>query len=535
MLLQDTLENSRMRYQDKTALVGENRRVRYAEADDTANRIGRGLVENGVRRGDRVLIFTRDRVEAVLSLFGVLRAGAAFTVIPDTGRAPYIEHLSRVTEPSAVLVDPDLLHILEEAGVTRTPARIILTRPPGEGREIPYDSTEDFGTLPADKPPVRAIDLDLASLIFTSGSKGSPKGIMLTHLNMVAAARSISRYIGNTPDDVILNVLPLSFDYGLYQVLMAFLFGGTVVLEPSFAYPVRILQLIQNEGITGFPVLPTVCAILERLQIFREGSFPGVRYVTNTGAALPPVSIQALRRSFPNAKVFSMYGLSECKRVSYLPPEEIDTRPLSVGKAMPNCEVWLVDEKGLRLPDGSTGELVVRGSNVALGYWRMPEETIRTFRPGSLPGERTLYTGDIFRTDEDGYLYFLGRRDDMLKCRGQKVSPREIEDAVLRLPGVLEAVAVGYPDPVLGHAIRLYLVSEEGLERSSDEIRKYLQSQLEDFKVPKVIEICRELPRNSSGKADRLMLSGAAEKLMETASPWAVPPTTPTATGKASP
>jgi acyl-CoA synthetase (AMP-forming)/AMP-acid ligase II len=217
-----------------------------------------------------------------------------------------------------------------------------------------------------------------------------------------------------------------------------------------------------------------------------------------------------------------MYGLSECKRVSYLPPEEIDTRPLSVGKAMPNCEVWLEDESGNRLPDGSVGELVVRGSNVALGYWRMPEETEAAFRPGPFPGERVLHTGDLFRTDNEGYLYFLGRKDDMLKCRGQKVYPREIEDAALGMPGVLEAVAVGFPHDILGQAIRLYLVCEEGNARKPAEIKNYLVPRLEEYKVPGIIEICGELPRNISGKADRLVLKYAAEQLKEAPSPWAL-------------
>lgn len=376
--------------------------------------------------------------------------------------------------------------------------------------------------------------MDLAGLMFTSGSKGIPKGIMLTHLNMITAAQSIISYIGNSPDDIILNVLPLSFDYGLYQVLMAFLFGGTVVIEPSFSFPVRILKLIEEEHITGFPVLPTICAILEKLHMFRENTYSGIRYITNTGAALPPTSIKSLMRSFPNARVFSMYGLSECKRVSYLPPEEIISRPLSVGKAMPNCEVWLEDEEGRRLPNGSIGELVVRGSNVARGYWRMPEETEKTFHPGPLPGERVLHSGDLFRTDGEGYLYFLGRKDDILKCRGQKVSPREIEDAALGIPGTLEAVAVGFPDDILGHAIRLYLVFEDGKEQTSEEIRIYLHSQLEDFKIPTVIEVCSELPRNNSGKTDRLILSAMAEKLVGNPSPWALNISMFTPTGKAS-
>ncbi|MHB9029179.1 MAG: class I adenylate-forming enzyme family protein [Candidatus Latescibacterota bacterium] len=523
MLLQQFLEKSSQRFPEKTALVSEGLRIGYSELDGNANRIARGILDLGVRRGDRVLVFTRSRPEAVLSIFGALKAGAVFSVVPDTARAANIQHLTEVTEPGAILVDPDLLPVLEEAGIQAGESRrIVLTRLPGEKGSIPHPSFDDFASLSGEKPDIPIIDIDLASLIFTSGSRGAPKGIMLTHLNMISAAQSIISYIGNREDDIILDVLPLSFDYGLYQALMAFAFGGTVVIEPSFAYPVRILKLLEEEAVTGFPVLPTICALLEKLRLFRESRFPGIRYVTNTGAALPPGSIRALRRSFPEARIFSMYGLSECKRVSYLPPGEIDARPLSVGKAMPNCEIWLEDESGSRLPNGAAGELMVRGANVALGYWRMPEETEAAFRPGSLPGERVLHTGDLFRTDDEGYLYFLGRKDDMLKCRGQKVYPREIEDAALGMPGILEAVAVGFPDDILGHAIRLYLVFEDGMARKSDEIKKYLISRLEDYKVPGMIDVCSELPRNTSGKADRLVLKNTAEQLKEAPSPWAL-------------
>lgn len=532
MLLHDFLGNGRARSGNKIAIVCDTRRLSYTELDRAANRIAWGLIGTGVRKGDRVLIFTRDRAEAVESIFGTLRAGAVFTVVSDTARMQYFQHLLRATEPAAVIISPDLLPMVEVSGDT-TPPPLILTRRTPVLREKCPVSLEDFDLHADDPPPVRIIDLDLASLIFTSGTKGVPKGIMLTHRNMVSAAHSIVEYIGNREDDILLNVLPLSFDYGLYQVLMTFLFGGTVVVEPSFAFPVRILKLLESEHITGFPVLPTICALMEKLRMFREGIFPDVRYVTNTGAALPLTSIRALRRSFPNARIFSMYGLSECKRVSYLPPEEIETRPLSVGLAMPNCEVWLVDKKGRRLPDGSTGELVVRGSNVAPGYWRMPGETARTFPPGPLPGERILRSGDIFRTDNDGYLYFVGRRDDMLKCMGQKVSPREIEDAAYRIPGVLEAVAVGYPDEVMGHAIRLYLVFSEGEEKSHEAIRQFLRIHLEDFKIPKMLDICSDLPRNSSCKADRLLLTATAERMPGRPSPWTLFETEHTETGGA--
>src|SRR6185369_8954933 len=240
------------------------------------------------------------------------------------------------------------------------------------------------------------IDADLAAIIYTSGSTGDPKGVMLTHLNMVSAARSISSYLELQADDVILCALPLAFDYGLYQILMAFLKGATVILERSFAFPVKVLQTMAHERVTVFPGVPTMFSLLMNLKTLREHPLPALRKITNTAAALSEEHIRQLRSLFPQALLYSMYGLTECKRVTYLPPEQLDVRPTSVGRGMPNEEVWLVDAAGQRLPNGATGELVIRGSNVMRGYWDKPEQTAQRLKPGPIAGEVVLYSGDIF-------------------------------------------------------------------------------------------------------------------------------------------
>ena len=265
---------------------------------------------------------------------------------------------------------------------------------------------------------------------------------MLTHLNIVSAATSITTYLENTPDDIIINLLPLSFDYGLYQVLMAFKVGGTIVLERSFTYPHTVIETIIREKVTGLPIVPTISAVLLQLDL-SPYKFPDLRYISNTAAALPTHHIIRLRELFPHVRIYSMYGLTECKRVSYLPPDQIDIRPTSVGRGMPNEEVYIVDEKGQRVPPGVVGELVVRGSNVMKGYWELPEETEEKLKPGPFPGEKVLYTGDLFRMDEEGYLYFFGRKDDIIKTRGEKVSPKEVEDVLYSLPGIAEAAVIG--------------------------------------------------------------------------------------------
>jgi acyl-CoA synthetase (AMP-forming)/AMP-acid ligase II len=317
---------------------------------------------------------------------------------------------------------------------------------------------------------------------------------------MVSAAHSITTYLYNNENDVIINMLPLSFDYGLYQILMGFKIGGTVVLEKSFAYPYQIVDALIKEKVTGFPGVPTIFAILLKMKDLDKYDFSSLRYITNTAAALPVSHIKRLRQIFPKAKLYSMYGLTECKRVSYLPPADLDRKPTSVGRGMPNEEVYIVNEKGERVEPGEIGELVVRGSNVMLGYWEMPEESAKCLKNGDYPGEKVLYTGDLFKMDEEGYLYFIARKDDIIKCKGEKVSPKEIENVLYSLEGILEAAVVGIPDEILGQAIKAYVAIEKGANLTDKDILRYCSQHLENYMVPKYLEIRESLPKTVTGK-----------------------------------
>ncbi|MEO0247930.1 MAG: AMP-binding protein [candidate division WOR-3 bacterium] len=336
---------------------------------------------------------------------------------------------------------------------------------------------------------------------------GNPKGVMLSHRSIISAIRSITSYLENNEDDIILDTLPLSFDYGLYQVLMAASFGGTVVLERSFAFPYRVVQRMIQERVTGFPGVPTICAILLGLNGLERFDFSSLRYITNTAAALPLHHVQFLRRVFPHVRIYSMYGLTECKRVSYLPPEDLERKPGSVGKAMPNEEVWLEDETGNRLGPGQIGELIVRGSNVMSGYWGLPEESNRVLKSGIYPGESVLKTGDLFRMDEEGYLYFVGRKDDMIKSRGERISPREIEDCINSVEGVAECAVVGVPDEILGQAIVAFVRCLDGARITGDRVLKQCKKNLEDFMVPKEVYFVSTFPKTSTGKIDKRALA----------------------------
>jgi len=326
-------------------------------------------------------------------------------------------------------------------------------------------------------------------------------------LNMVTAVRSITTYLQNTADDKILNCLPLSFDYGLYQILMAAAFGGTVVQESHFAYPARIVNLLTQENITGFPIVPAMSAMLQNLQSIKECAFPHVSYITNTGQALPQSHIRWLQEVFPRARIYSMYGLTECKRTLFLPPEEINLRPGSVGKAIPNTEVWLVDESGDRINRPFTeGELVVRGATIMQGYWNKPEATARILKEGPFSGERCLYTGDIFYYDEDGYLYFVSRRDSQIKRGGERISPREIELVIEQIPGVIEAAVIPVADEILGNELKALITLEKGMTVTTGDISRTCKRELESFKVPRYIEIRDRLPKSSNGKIDKKAL-----------------------------
>jgi amino acid adenylation domain-containing protein len=505
MRVEEFLEQSARLTPEKTALVCQEGRFTYAELDRLANRLAGALEREGIRRGDRVAVFLDNSVEAVVSIFGVLKLGAVFLMVNATTKTEKLAYILNNCRAAGLISNGKQRHIAAEAGCQIPSLRVaILT-----GGGNPSASMGGLRVLhwdqalseQSDRRPLKAaIDIDLATIIYTSGSTGFPKGVMMTHLSMVTAADSITRYLENTKEDVILSALPLSFDYGLYQVLMGFKVGATVVLEKSFAFPQVILNQLHHERVTGFPLVPTMAALLLQIKTLAPGQFPSLRYITNTAASLPPAHITQLRRLFPSTKLYLMYGLTECKRVSYLPPDQLDARPTSVGKAMPNTEAWIVDEQGRRVGPGIIGELVVRGGHVMAGYWEMEEETAKTLTPGPVAGERLLHTGDLFRADEEGYLYFVGRKDDIIKTRGEKVSPTEVEHVLYGIEDVVEAAVVGVPDEILGQAIKASIVLRQGSTLTDKKILAHCQQHLEDFMVPQYIERRPSLPKTESAK-----------------------------------
>ncbi|WP_448206189.1 class I adenylate-forming enzyme family protein [Azospirillum sp. sgz302134] len=519
-LVHQFLSETAARTPERTALVSGDATVSFAELDRQSDAIARALQSAGVMRGDRVAVMLENSIEYVAGLFGALKAGAVYVPVNPSTKADKLAY---------ILTDADVRALIAPAALARqvVPAvgevpHLVTTLwvgpavPAGAGglsyTDVVSAALHSTDRTPIDRLPIDRglIDQDLAAILYTSGTTGRPKGVMLSHANLVNTTWSISTYLENRPDDVVLCVLPLTFGYGLSQVLTGARVGFTVILERSFAFPADTLARMVKHRVTGLPGVPTFFSTLLGMEALKSADLSSLRYVTNAAAPMATAHINRLRERFPDAAFYSMYGMTECcTRICYLDPRDLDAKTASVGRAIPNCEAYVVDEHGQRATPGVVGELVVRGANVMRGYWNRPEETAKRLRTGPL-GETLLYTGDLFTTDADGYLYFVSRKDDVFKCRGEKVSPKEVENALYELDAVAEAAVVGVPDAADGMAVKAYVVPRAGAALSEAIIRQHCRGRLESHLVPKFVEIRDELPKTESGKIKRALLADIA-------------------------
>lgn len=499
-VLAETLERTAVIRPEATAIVVDGCEHTYAELMRAARNLAYSLQERGLRRGERVAIYMYNSWVGVVSIYGTLLAGGVLLVVnPQTPKAK-LDFLLGDSGASFLLADARLLHGDRNEFELRGDVTVLVTSAESGDQPGQHDPLEPLLYNWGDPAPSGTIPVDLAALIYTSGSTGNPKGVMLSHQNMVFTLGSVIEYLGLRREDRILNVLPLAYSYGLYQLLMSVSIGATLVLAKSFAYPAEVADRIRDSNVTVLPGVPTMFAGLISLAGSSGASFPTVRIVTNAAAALPEPFVKPLERVFPHAGIYKMYGMTECKRISYLSPELVHSKPGSVGKAIPGTEVFLADENGRRLAFGESGILHVRGPHVMLGYWNQPELTAKVLRAGAYPGDRVLITGDHFRWDEEGFLYFLGRSDDIINSRGEKVSPTEVEDVIFDIPGVLEAAVVGVPDEVSGEKVRAYVVLKPGAAVAERDIRRACMARLESVKVPQDVVIVSELPKTLTGK-----------------------------------
>ena len=510
-LIWHLLRESARRAPQKEALVHGEERLTYGEAAQRVNGLAAALRSAVLRRGDRIGIYLEASVPQVVSIFGISRAEGVFVPINALLHAEQVQHIARDCGMKGLITTPGKLAKLGEV-LSQIPSLEFLVIV-GEGDlpdiSLPMYRYEEFcrRTLPAGWPET-SIEKDLAAILYTSGSTGKPKGVMLSHANVVAGSRIVSTYLGITENERILAVLPFSFDAGMNQLMTAFEKGGTCVLI-NFVFAREIVQTLLKEKITGLAGVPTLWSLLAQPNsTLAKQPLPHLRYITNTGGAMPQAVLKALREVLPAAKIFLMYGLTEAFRSTYLPPEELDRRPTSMGKAIPDTEILVLNEQGQLCKPGEPGELVHRGPTVSLGYWNRPEDTARALRPNPLlppelgACEKVCYSGDLVKMDDDGFLYFIGRRDTMIKSSGFRISPTEVEEVLFQCGKLRGAAVIGIPDDTLGQTIKAFLVPKDGNALDTDALLAYCAEKMPRYMVPKAFEVMSELPKTSSGKVD---------------------------------
>jgi acyl-CoA ligase (AMP-forming) (exosortase A-associated) len=503
-----------------TALLFKDTALTYAELHREVEAAAGGLLNLGVTAGERVAVYLPKQPETVFGLFGAAAAGASFVPVNPLFKPRQVAYILAHCNVRVLITSGQRLKLLEEilADCPDLHTVIVVEEQPPALTSKPRQSIlayPAFSTAADDaSPPHRRIDTDMAAILYTSGSTGNPKGVVLSHRNMVAGARSVASYLGNTADDRVLAVLPLSFDAGLSQLTTAFSVGASVVLM-DYLLPRDVIRAVARHGVSGLAAVPPLWNQLMGLE-WPEEAVQSLRYITNTGGAMPVPTTRALQAALPNTSIFLMYGLTEAFRSTYLPPEQVDTRPESMGKAIPNAEILVINEQGRECKPGEPGELVHRGPLVAMGYWNDPQKTAERFKPS--PGqaaeipitELAVWSGDQVMKDEEGYLYFISRKDEMIKTSGYRVSPTEVEEVVYGSSLVAGAAALGLPHATLGQAILLVASHPEGItdtEQLREQLLAHCRKELPNFMVPLEVVVRDSLPHNQNGKIDRRALA----------------------------
>jgi acyl-CoA ligase (AMP-forming) (exosortase A-associated) len=498
---------------DRPALTFGEETLDFTTLDRRVRDLAAGLARLGLPRGERLGIYLDKRLETVESIFAASAAGLVFVPVNPLLKAAQVTHVLGDCDVRVLVTSSARwAQLRDEAGVLPALEHVVLvdaaaTEDSGALRLHAYD--ELLGPAEASSDRVSGVDSDIAAILYTSGSTGRPKGVVLSHRNLLVGAESVSTYLGNTAEDVILSALPLSFDAGLSQLTTAYAVGAHVVLV-NYLLPADVPRLCARHGVTGLTCVPPLWLQLTSVDWPPEAR-QRLRYFANTGGRMPRHTLDNLRALFPDAAPFLMYGLTEAFRSTYLEPDQVDRRPDSIGQAIPDAEILVVRPDGVLAGPGEEGELVHRGPLVALGYWNDPERTAARFKP--LPGvpatwrqpELAVWSGDTVVADEEGYLYFVGRDDDMIKTSGYRVSPTEVEEAAYATGLVGDAVALGIEDAGLGQRIVLVATGASGALDTAALISA-LRRGLPRFMVPAEVRVLDELPRSPNGKFDRVLL-----------------------------
>ncbi|MGK5055392.1 acyl-CoA ligase (AMP-forming), exosortase A system-associated [Janthinobacterium sp. LB2P49] len=514
-LIHDLIFESAQRAPQAPALSWQGEQLSYCALAQSVREAASTLLTLGLQRGARVAVYLEKRPENVSAMFGAAAAGGVFVPVNPLLRPDQVAYILADCNVAILVTSRERLAQLGPALAACPDLQTVLLTGEGDAdaslgkvRLLPWNA------MPAAGAPAplwhAAIDTDMAAILYTSGSTGRPKGVVLSHRNMLAGALSVSGYLRNTPQDRILCVLPLSFDYGLSQLTTAFASGACAVLM-NYLLLRDIVEAVEQEAITGLAAVPPLWVQLSQL------SWPlstPLRYITNSGGVMQRATLDRLRQLLPRTQVYLMYGLTEAFRSTYLAPEQLERRPDSIGQAIPNAEVLVLRPDGSMCDADEPGELVHRGALVALGYWNDAARTAERFKPlppqasGLVLPELAVWSGDTVRRDADGYLYFVGRSDDMIKTSGYRVSPAEVEEVAYASGLVGEAAALGLPHAVLGQAIALLVTPAPGVELVRDSVLAVCRARLPSYMVPQWVEI-RDgvLPRNPNGKIDRPLLA----------------------------
>ena len=526
-LLFDLVRASALRDPAATALESGPEAMTYGRLAQSTGQFANGILALGLARGERVAVYLEKRFETVVAMFGVTLAGGIMVPINPALKPMQVQHILRDCDVRILVTSSErLTALLPILPACTGLSHVIVTTPADPGLPTAPAPVHDWRAL-ADAPPRpghRLIDADPAAIFYTSGSTGHPKGVVVSHRNLVVGAQSVASYLDNSADDALLAALPLSFDAGFSQLTTAFLSGARVALL-NYLLPQDVLNAVDRYAITGLTAVPPLYIQLARLE-WPAGAAHSLRYFASTGGHMPREVLAVLRQRLPAARPFLMYGLTEAFRSTYLPPEQIDRRPDSIGRAIPNAEVLVLRPDGTPCDPDEPGELVHRGALVALGYWNDAQATAERFRnlpADALPHLRNVplpavavFSGDTVRADADGFLYFVGRRDDMIKTSGYRVSPVEIEETVYASGMVDECAAFGIPDPALGQVIVIAVMPGHAGTFDVNELFGFCRARLPAFMMPaRTLVRDKPLPRNPNGKIDRRALA------MEIATPVA--------------
>ena len=526
-LLSELIAVAAARAPNAAALTFGAQSLSYADLSASTDRFAAGVVGLGLKRGERVAIYLEKRFEAVVASFGVAAAGAVFVPLNPLLKPEQVAFIMKDCDVRVLVTSPERLALLAEVlGHCDALRDVVITGADHVRSPLPAPlsvSTWDALLTAVPGPRHRVIDTDMAAILYTSGSTGKPKGVVLSHRNMVAGAKSVASYLENTADDTLLAALPLSFDAGFSQLTTAFHAGARVVLL-NFLMPRDVLNAMQRERVTGLTAVPPLYIQLAQLE-WPAAIGDSLRYFANTGGRMPRDTLGLLRQRVPRSRPFLMYGLTEAFRSTYLPPEEVDRRPDSIGKAIPNAEILVLREDGTACNADEPGELVHRGALVGMGYWNDAEKTAERYKllPLGAPGreaglqlpEFAVFSGDTVRRDAQGFMYFIGRRDEMIKTSGYRVSPTEVEEILYATRLVGECVAFGVDHAVLGQAIRVIATpTADGATPDVSAVQAECRVRMPAYMLPAGIDVVAgPLPRNPNGKIDRKLL--AAEWLQQ--------------------